>query len=121
MPNFRGKRFTNAHETLIWASKSNKSKYAFNYDSMKSLNGDLQMRSDWLLPICTGSERLKDNEGNKIHPTQKPESLLNRIIMSSSRIGDVILDPFFGTGTTGVVAKKLKRNYENKSWNKWNG
>ncbi len=111
MPNFRGKRFTNAHETLIWASKSNKSKYAFNYDSMKSLNGDLQMRSDWLLPICTGSERLKDNEGNKIHPTQKPESLLNRIIMSSSRIGDVVLDPFFGTGTTGVVAKKLKRNY----------
>lgn len=111
MPNFRGKRFTNAHETLIWASKSNNSKYAFNYDAMKSLNGDLQMRSDWLLPICTGSERLKDSEGNKIHPTQKPESLLNRIIMSSSRIGDVILDPFFGTGTTGVVAKKLKRNY----------
>ena len=111
MPNFRGKRFTNAHETLIWASKSNNSKYEFNYDAMKSLNGDLQMRSDWLLPICTGSERLKDSEGNKIHPTQKPESLLNRIIMSSSRIGDVVLDPFFGTGTTGVVAKKLKRNY----------
>ncbi len=111
MPNFRGKRFTNAHETLIWAAKSEKSKYTFNYDAMKSLNGDLQMRSDWLLPICTGNERLKDSVGNKVHPTQKPESLLNRIIMSSSRIGDIVLDPFFGTGTTGVAAKKLKRHY----------
>ncbi len=111
MPNFRGKRFTNAHETLIWAGKSDKSKYTFNYDAMKSLNGDLQMRSDWFLPICTGNERLKNNEGEKLHPTQKPESLLNRIILSSSNINDIILDPFFGTGTTGVVAKKLKRKY----------
>ncbi len=111
MPNFRGKRFTNAHETLIWAAKSDKSKYTFNYDAMKSLNGDLQMRSDWFLPICTGNERLKNEDGNKFHPTQKPESLLNRIIMSSSNIGDIVLDPFFGTGTTGVVAKKLKRNF----------
>ena len=111
MPNFRGKRFTNAHETLIWAAKSSNSKYTFNYEAMKSLNGDLQMRSDWVLPICTGNERLKDNEGKKLHPTQKPESLLNRIIMASSNIGDTILDPFFGTGTTGVVAKRLNRNF----------
>ena len=111
MPNFRGRRFTNAHETLIWASKTKTSKYAFNYEAMKSLNGDLQMRSDWSLPICTGDERLKNKDGKKIHPTQKPENLLNRIIMSSSNIGDVVLDPFFGTGTTGAVAKKLRRNF----------
>ena len=111
MPNFRGTRFTNAHETLIWASKSKSSKYTFNYEAMKSLNGDLQMRSDWLLPICTGDERLKDKNGKKIHPTQKPENLLARIIMSSSNLGDLILDPFFGTGTTGAVSKKLGRNF----------
>ena len=111
MPNFRGRRFTNAHETLIWASKTKTSKYTFNYEAMKSLNGDLQMRSDWSLPICTGDERLKDKDGKKIHPTQKPENLLNRVIMSSSNIGDVVLDPFFGTGTTGAVAKKLGRAF----------
>ena len=110
MPNFRGRRFTNAHETLIWASKSKSSKYTFNYEAMKSLNGDLQMRSDWLIPICTGDERIKDKNGKKVHPTQKPENLLSRVIMSSSNVGDLILDPFFGTGTTGAVAKKLGRN-----------
>ena len=111
MPNFRGRRFTNAHETLIWAAKSSNSKYQFNYDSMKMLNEDLQMRSDWSLPICSGQERLKDNFGKKIHPTQKPESLISRIILATTRQGDVILDPFFGTGTTGAVAKKLRRHY----------
>ncbi|MDC1134222.1 site-specific DNA-methyltransferase [Alphaproteobacteria bacterium] len=111
MPNFRGRRFTNAHETLIWASKSSSSKYTFNYEAMKSLNGDLQMRSDWLIPICTGEERLKNTDGKKVHPTQKPENLISRVIMSSSNIGDTILDPFFGTGTTGAVSKKLGRNY----------
>ena len=90
MPNFRGRRFTNAHETLIWASKTKESKYTFNYEAMKSLNGDLQMRSDWSLPICTGDERLKNKDGKKLHPTQKPENLLNRVIMSSSNIGDVV-------------------------------
>ena len=111
MPNFRGRRFTNAHETLIWAAKSPKSKYQFNYDSMKMLNGDLQMRSDWTLPICNGQERLKDKEGKKVHPTQKPENLLSRVILATTKPGDVILDPFFGTGTTGAVAKRLGRNY----------
>ncbi|MDC1375539.1 DNA methyltransferase [bacterium] len=111
MPNFRGRRFTNAHETLIWASKTRSSKYTFNYEAMKSLNGDLQMRSDWLIPICTGDERLKDKEGKKVHPTQKPENLLSRVIMSSSNLGDIVLDPFFGTGTTGAVAKKLGRSF----------
>lgn len=111
MPNFRGRRFTNAHETLIWASKSQKSKYCFNYDAMKSLNEDLQMRSDWYLPLCTGSERLKDKNGKKAHPTQKPESLLHRVILATSRPGEIILDPFFGTGTTGATAKKLGRHY----------
>jgi len=111
MPNFRGRRFTNAHETLIWASKSKASKYYFNYDAMKALNEDLQMRSDWYLPLCTGSERLKNAEGNKAHPTQKPESLLYRVLMSSTKKDDVILDPFFGTGTTGAMAKKLGRKY----------
>lgn len=111
MPNFRGRRFTNAHETLIWAAKSEKSKYYFNYDSMKAMNEDLQMRSDWFLPLCTGGERLKDSDGNKAHPTQKPEALLNRVIQASTRKGDTILDPFFGTGTTGAAAKRLGRHY----------
>jgi modification methylase len=111
MPNFRGRRFTNAHETMIWASKSKESKYHFNYDAMKALNEDLQMRSDWYLPLCTGSERLKDANGDKAHPTQKPESLLYRVLMASTRKDDMVLDPFFGTGTTGAVAKKLSRNY----------
>lgn len=111
MPNFKGTRFTNAHETLIWASKSPNSKYTFNYEAMKALNEDTQMRSDWQIPLCTGKERLKDGEGNKLHPTQKPEGLLYRVIMSSTNVGDVVLDPFFGTGTTGAVAKKLGRNF----------
>ena len=110
MPNFRGTRFTNAHETLIWASKSEKSKYTFNYQSLKCLNDDLQMRSTWNLPICSGKERLKSN-GVKIHSTQKPESLLHRIILASSNKDDFILDPFLGSGTTAVVSKKLGRNY----------
>ena len=111
MPNFRGRRFTNAHETMIWASKSKDSKYCFNYEAMKTLNEDLQMRSDWYLPLCTGAERLKDVDGKKAHPTQKPESLLYRVLLSSTRKDDVVLDPFFGTGTTGAVAKKLGRKY----------
>ncbi len=111
MPNFHGKRFTNAHETMILAAKSKNSKYRFNYDSMKSLNEDLQMRSDWYIPLCTGSERLKNDDGDKLHPTQKPEGLLLRVILSSSKPGDIILDPFFGTGTTGAVAKHLGRHY----------
>ena len=110
MPNFRGTRFTNAHETLIWASKSVKSKYTFNYQSLKCLNDDLQMRSDWNLPICNGSERLKKN-GKKVHSTQKPESLLHRVLLASSNKNDMILDPFLGSGTTATVAKKLGRNY----------
>ena len=110
MPNFRGRRFTNAHETLIWAAKSKKSRYTFNYEAMKALNDDVQMRSDWELPICTGAERLK-NAGKKAHPTQKPESLLARILLASTKRDDVILDPFFGTGTTGAVAKRLRRNF----------
>jgi DNA modification methylase len=110
MPNFRGRRFTNAHETLIWAAKSQKSRYTFNYEAMKALNDDVQMRSDWELPICTGAERLK-NAGKKAHPTQKPESLLARILLASTKRDDVILDPFFGTGTTGAVAKRLRRNF----------
>ncbi len=111
MPNFKGKRFTNAHETLIWAAKSRESRYRFNYDAMKALNEDLQMRSDWFIPLCTGSERLKDESGSKTHPTQKPEALLHRVILSSTQSGDTILDPFFGTGTTGAVAKRLGRNF----------
>ena len=110
MPNFRGTRFTNAHETLIWASKSEKSKYTFNYQSLKCLNDDLQMRSNWNLPICSGSERLKKN-GKKIHSTQKPESLLHRILLATSIKDDLILDPFLGSGTSAAVAKKLGRNY----------
>ncbi len=110
MPNFRGTRFTNAHETLIWASKSKKSKYTFNYQSMKSFNDDLQMRSTWSLPICNGKERLKNN-GVKVHSTQKPEALLHRIILASSNKNDFIFDPFLGSGTTAVVSKKLGRSY----------
>ena len=110
MPNFKGNRFTNAHETIIWASHNKQSKYTFNYQSMKTMNDDKQMRSDWFLPICSGKERIKVS-GKTLHPTQKPESLLFRIILSSTNIGDVILDPFFGTGSTGAVAKKLKRKF----------
>ncbi len=110
MPNFRGTRFTNAHETLIWASKNEKSKYTFNYQSLKCLNDDLQMRSNWNLPICNGAERLKKN-GKKLHSTQKPEALLHRVLLASSNKDDMILDPFLGSGTTATVAKKLGRNY----------
>jgi modification methylase len=109
MPNFRGRRFTNAHETLIWAAKSAASKYTFHYEAMKIFNDDVQMRSDWTLPLCTGAERLKNNDGDKLHPTQKPESLLHRVLLSSSNPGDVVLDPFLGTGTTGAAAKQLGR------------
>src|ERR1700732_4236782 len=111
MPNFRGKRFTNAHETLIWATKNPKQQYTFNYEAMKALNDELQMRSDWTLPICSGGERLKNTDGQKAHSTQKPESLLHRVIVSSTRQGDVILDPFFGSGTTGAVAKRRGRHF----------
>jgi len=112
MPNFRGRRFANAHETLIWAAPGANAKgYTFNYDAMKAFNDDLQMRSDWVLPICTGEERLKNEDGQKVHPTQKPESLLYRVLLSTSRPGDVVLDPFFGTGTTGAVAKRLGRHF----------
>ena len=110
MPNFRGVRFTNAHETLIWAQKQRGARYTFNYAAMKALNGGRQMRSDWHLPICTGSERLKV-DGAKAHSTQKPEALLQRVILASSNPGDVVLDPFFGTGTTGAVAKRLGRHW----------
>ena len=111
MPNFRGRRFTNAHETMIWCSKDKDARYRFNYDAMKSLNDGLQMRSDWTLPICNGKERLKDDDGHKVHPTQKPEALLHRAILSATKPGDVVLDPFFGTGTTGAVARKLGRHF----------
>jgi modification methylase len=109
MPNFRGRRYTNAHETLIWAARSAASRYTFNYEAMKALNDDLQMRSDWLLPICSGPERLKGASGRKAHPTQKPEALLHRILLATTQPGDLVLDPFFGTGTTGAVAKRLGR------------
>jgi modification methylase len=111
MPNFRGRRFTNAHETLIWAAKSKDSRYRFNYDAMKALNDDLQMRSDWFIPLCTGQERLKDANGQKAHPTQKPEALLYRVLLASSNTGDTVLDPFFGSGTTGAVARQIGRKY----------
>jgi modification methylase len=112
MPNFRGMRFTNAHETLIWAAKSREQKsYTFNYEAMKALNDELQMRSDWVLPICSGGERLKDELGGKAHSTQKPESLLHRVILASTSPGDLVLDPFFGSGTTGAVAKRLGRRF----------
>lgn len=110
MPNFRGTRFTNAHETLIWASMGEKSRYHFNYRAMKTLNDELQMRSDWVLPICSGGERLKE-DGKKAHPTQKPEALLYRVLLATTEKGDVVLDPFFGTGTTGAVAKRLGREW----------
>ena len=111
MPNFRGKRLTNAHETMIWASKSEGAKYTFNYEALKALNEGLQMRSDWVLPICNGNERLKNTKGEKAHPTQKPESLLHRVLVGTTNPGDVVLDPFFGTGTTGAVAKMLGREF----------
>ncbi len=111
MPNFRGTRLTNAHETLIWAAKSQKSKYTFNYRALKTANDDLQMRSDWEFPICTGGERIKDENGVKTHPTQKPESLLYRVLIGSTMPGDVVLDPFFGSGTTGAAAKHLGRRF----------
>ncbi len=112
MPNFRGRRFQNAHETMIWASLDKNAKsYTFNYEAMKAANDDVQMRSDWLFPICNGGERLKGEDGKKLHPTQKPEALLARVLMSSSKPGDLVLDPFFGSGTTGAVAKRLGRQY----------
>jgi modification methylase len=111
MPNFRGKRLTNAHETLIWASRDEAAKYTFNYEALKALNDGIQMRSDWVIPLCTGHERLKDANGEKAHPTQKPEALLHRVILATTNPGDVVLDPFFGTGTTGAVAKMLGRDF----------
>src|SRR5204862_2494250 len=112
MPNFRGRRFTNAHETLIWAARSADAKgYTFNYEALKAGNEDCQVRSDWFLPICTGAQRLKDGAGRKTHPTQKPESLLNRVLVSTTKPGDLVLDPFFGTGTTGAAAKRLGRAF----------
>jgi modification methylase len=111
MPNFRGTRFTNAHETLLWCAKDEKARYTFNYRAMKALNDDLQMRSDWVLPICAGAERVKGADGSKAHPTQKPEALLYRILLACTKPGDVVLDPFFGTGTTGAVARRLGRRW----------
>lgn len=112
MPNFKGTRFTNAHETLIWAARSRDQKrYTFNYDALKAFNEDTQMRSDWTLALCTGEERIKDDEGKKAHPTQKPEALLHRVLLAATRPGDVVLDPFFGTGTTGAAAKRLGRRF----------
>src|ERR1700756_1058125 len=112
MPNFRGRRFTNAHETMIWAARDENAKgYTFNYEALKAGNEDVQVRSDWLIPLCTGEERLKDKAGRKVHPTQKPEGLLARVLLSSSKVGDLVIDPFNGTGTTGAVAKRLGRRY----------
>ncbi|HZT88115.1 MAG TPA: site-specific DNA-methyltransferase [Stellaceae bacterium] len=111
MPNFRGRRFTNAHETLLWCARSREARYTFNYEAMKALNDELQMRSDWLIPICGGGERLKDAAGRKAHPTQKPEALLHRVLLASTRPGDTVLDPFFGSGTSGAVAKRLGRRF----------
>ena len=112
MPNFKGTRFTNAHETLIWAARSRGQKrYTFNYDALKAFNEDTQMRSDWTLALCTGDERLKDASGQKAHPTQKPEGLLHRVLLAASRPGDLVLDPFFGTGTTGAAARRLGRRW----------
>jgi len=119
MPNFRGTRFTNAHETLIWATKTEDAKPTFHYDAMKMMNDGVQMRSDWTLPICTGLERLKKSDGKKAHPTQKPEGLLHRVILSTSNPGDVIVDPFFGTGTTGAVAKWQRNWAVNLSALRW--
>jgi modification methylase len=112
MPNFRGRRFTNAHETMIWAARSADAKgYTFNYEALKAGNEDCQARSDWFLPLCTGAERLKDASGRKMHPTQKPEALLQRVLLAASNAGDLVLDPFFGSGTTGAVARRLRRNF----------
>jgi modification methylase len=112
MPNFRGRRFTNAHETMIWAARGPEAKaYTFNYETLKAGNEDCQARSDWLLPICTGAERLKDGAGRKTHPTQKPEALLARVLVAASNAGDLVLDPFLGSGTTGAVARKLRRSF----------
>lgn len=111
MPNFRGRRFTNAHETLLWCAHSKEARYTFNYEAMKALNDDLQMRSDWLIPLCGGPERLRDGDGRKAHPTQKPEALLHRILLATTRPGEMVLDPFFGTGTTGAVARRLGRRF----------
>ena len=111
MPNFRGRRFTNAHETLIWAAREQTSRYTFNYEVLKAGNEDIQVRSDWMIPLCTGEERLKQPDGGKLHPTQKPEALIARAILAASRPGDVVFDPFFGTGTTGAVAKRLGRSF----------
>jgi modification methylase len=112
MPNFKGTRFTNAHETLIWAARSREQKrYTFNYDALKAFNEDTQMRSDWTFALCTGEERIKDEDGKKAHPTQKPEALLHRVMLAATRPGDVVLDPFFGTGTTGAAARRLGRHF----------
>ena len=111
MPNFRGRRFTNAHETMIWAARGPQSRYRFNYQAMKALNDDVQMRSDWFIPLCTGAERLRNEHGLKLHPTQKPEALLHRVLLSSTLPGDIVLDPFLGTGTSAAVAKRLSRHF----------
>jgi modification methylase len=111
MPNFRGRRFTNAHETMIWAARGRDARHRFNYQAMKALNDDIQMRSDWLLPLCTGPERLRNQHGLKLHPTQKPEALLHRVLLASTSPGDIVLDPFLGTGTTATVAKRLQRHF----------
>ena len=111
MPNFRGRRFTNAHETLIWAARQRDSRHRFNYAAMKALNDDIQMRSDWFIPLCTGPERLRNQHGLKLHPTQKPEALLHRVLLASTAPGDIVLDPFLGTGTTAAVAKRLQRHF----------
>ncbi len=111
MPNFRGRRFTNAHETLIWAARGQDSRYRFNYQAMKALNDDIQMRSDWFIPLCTGAERLRNAHGLKLHPTQKPEALLHRVLLASTAAGDIVLDPFLGSGTTAAVAKRLRRHF----------
>ena len=111
MPNFKGTRFTNAHETLIWAAKTKDARPTFNYAAMKALNDGVQMRSDWVMPICSGSERIKASDGKKAHPTQKPEALLHRVLLATTDPGDIVLDPFFGTGTTGAAAKRLGRKF----------
>jgi modification methylase len=111
MPNFRGRRFTNAHETLIWAARGRDSRHRFNYQAMKALNDDIQMRSDWYLPLCTGPERLRNEHGLKLHPTQKPEALLHRVLLASTNPGEIVLDPFLGTGTSAAVARRLHRHY----------
>jgi modification methylase len=111
MPNFRGRRFTNAHETLIWAARGRDSRHRFNYAAMKALNDDIQMRSDWFIPLCTGPERLRNQHGLKLHPTQKPEALLHRVLLASTAPGDIVLDPFLGTGTSAAVAKRLHRHF----------